>query len=70
MKYRITLVEEDEGGWSVWCDDLPGCCSQGETREEAVENIRIAIQEYLEVVEEDMLKENGGRAVIHEEVFV
>jgi predicted RNase H-like HicB family nuclease len=69
MKYRITLVESEEG-WAVWCDDLPGCCSQGETREEAVENIRIAIQEYLEVVEEDMLKENGGRAIIHEEVFV
>ena len=44
MKYRITLVQSEEG-WAVWCDDLPGCCSQGDTREEAIENIRIAIAE-------------------------
>jgi predicted RNase H-like HicB family nuclease len=47
-KYHITLVESPEG-WAVWCDDLPGCASQGETREEALENIRIAIREVLEV---------------------
>ena len=47
MKYRITLIESEEG-WAVWCDDLPGCCSQGDTRAEAVENIRIAIAEYLD----------------------
>jgi len=70
MKYRVTLVEEDDGGWSVICDDLPGCCSQGDTREEAIDNIRSAIQEYLEVVEEDLRNENGGLAVLHEEVLV
>ena len=37
VKYRITLVESAEG-WAVWCDDLPGCCSQGDTRDEAMEN--------------------------------
>ena len=46
MQYPITLVESDEG-FAVWCDDLPGCCSQGETRAEALENIRIAIKEWL-----------------------
>jgi predicted RNase H-like HicB family nuclease len=46
MKYTVTLVESDEG-WAVWCDQLPGCCSQGATREEALANIRDAIQEYL-----------------------
>ena len=63
MKYRITLVESDEG-WAVWCDDLPGCNSQGETREEAIENIRIAIREYLEVEEEDLRNEGGMKLVI------
>ena len=74
MKYHVTLIEEEEGGWSVICNALPGCCSQGETRKEAIENIRIAIREYLEVVEEDLRKdlrkENNGLAVIREAVLV
>ena len=71
MKYRITLVEEDEGGWSVACDDIPGCFSQGETREEAIENIRIAIREMLEYLREEGLPvpEPARGAVLHEEVF-
>ena len=47
MQYRITLIESEEGV-AVWCDDLPGCCSQGTTREEALENIRMAIGEWLD----------------------
>ena len=39
MKYTVTLVESDEG-WAVWCDQLPGCCSQGATKAEALDNIR------------------------------
>lgn len=62
MTYRITLVESDEG-WAVWCDDLPGCCSQGATREEAVQSIREAITNWLAVREEDMLRElNADKA--------
>jgi len=70
MKYRVTLIEEPEGGWSVKCDDLRGCYSQGETREEAIANIRVAITEYLEAMDEVMKRENGTRAVIREEVLV
>ena len=44
--YKVTLLESDEG-FAVWCDALPGCCSQGATRKEALENIRDAIREYL-----------------------
>jgi predicted RNase H-like HicB family nuclease len=51
MDYRITVVESEEGV-GVWCDDLPGCCSQGATREEALENIRHAIQEWTEARQE------------------
>jgi predicted RNase H-like HicB family nuclease len=47
MDYSVTLVESEEG-FAVWCDDLPGCCSQGGTRAEALANIRDAIREYLE----------------------
>ena len=70
MKYRITLVEEPEGGWSVWCDDLRGCASQGETREEAIENIRIAIREYLESLNDGFIGKNDSLVMQHEEVFV
>ncbi|MDS3859626.1 type II toxin-antitoxin system HicB family antitoxin [Thermosynechococcaceae cyanobacterium BACA0444] len=51
MKYKVVLYESEEG-FSVWVLGLPGCCSQGETKEEALENIKDAICEYLEVVTE------------------
>lgn len=51
MHYKVTVVESEEGV-AVWCDDLPGCVSQGNTKAEALENIRIAIAEYLESVED------------------
>ena len=44
VKKCVTLVESEEG-WAVWCDSLPGCCSQGATRPEALANIRDAIGE-------------------------
>ena len=51
MKYRVNLKKTDEG-YSVWVPGLPGCWSQGKTEEEALENIKDAIQAYLETVEE------------------
>ena len=50
MKYKIRLEETNEG-FAVWCPGLPGCWSQGETEEEAIENIKDAITIYLETVE-------------------
>ena len=50
MKYKIRL-EETEEGFAVWVPGLPGCWSQGETEEEALENIKDAIKTYLETVE-------------------
>ena len=52
MSYRIRLLETDEG-WSVSCLDLPGCHSQGDTRDEALLNMREAIQLWLEVEAEE-----------------
>jgi predicted RNase H-like HicB family nuclease len=51
MKYKIVLKHTDEGV-SVSCPGLPGCWSQGDTDDEAVENIRDAIREYLAAVTE------------------
>ena len=49
MKWRVVLETDFEtGDWSVWCPELPGCVSVGETEAEALENIREAIELYLE----------------------
>ena len=47
MKYKIALRETDEG-FSVSVPGMPGCWSQGATEEEAIQNIRDAIREYLD----------------------
>jgi predicted RNase H-like HicB family nuclease len=53
MKFTIVLKEDKiDGGYNVSCLTLPGCHSQGETVDEAVENIRDAITGYLEVLNE------------------
>ncbi len=48
QEYQAVFQEETNGGFSVWVPDLPGCASQGETLEEALENIKEAIGLYLE----------------------
>ena len=53
MKYKIALYKSGEG-YSVSVPGLPGCWSQGSTEAEALENIKDAITEYLEVVEENL----------------
>ncbi len=50
MRYRIA-VHQSEEGFAVSVPGLPGCWSQGDTDVEAVENIKVAIREYLAVVE-------------------
>ena len=50
-RYVVSLKKTDEG-YSVWVPGLPGCASQGDTEQEALDNIASAIREYLEVVNE------------------
>lgn len=53
MKWRVILEPDPEtGDWAIWCPELPGCTSAGETQEEALENITEAIQLYLQVLEQ------------------
>ena len=51
MNYKVRLQKSEEG-YSVSCPGLPGCWSQGETEQEALENIQDAIKEYLAAVDE------------------
>lgn len=53
MKYRIALHKSEEG-FSVSVPGLPGCWSQGASENEALENIKDAIREYLSVVDEQL----------------
>jgi len=53
MNLRVNLEPSDEGGFTVTVPSLPGCISEGETRDEALANIREAIELYLETVEDD-----------------
>lgn len=48
MKYRVLIEQDEDGVFVAEVPSLPGCVSQGETRERAVENIKEAIALYLE----------------------
>jgi predicted RNase H-like HicB family nuclease len=65
---RQVIVYTDENGeWCASCPSLPGCHSQGETREEAIVNIRDAIEAYIEALEMDGLPvpaENEHREIV------
>ena len=50
MRYKVNLKKTDEG-YAVWVPGLPGCWSQGKSEEDALENIKDAIEAYLEVVD-------------------
>ena len=49
---QVIIYPGEDGYFVVECPSLPGCVSQGKTREEAIDNIREAIQLYIEVLEE------------------
>jgi predicted RNase H-like HicB family nuclease len=56
MRFKVILEEDEEaGGYIVSCSGLPGCVSQGDTVEEALDNIKEAIQACLESLAEDEL---------------
>ncbi len=53
MKFTVLLEPQDEGGFTVTVPALPGCVSEGDTREEALINIKEAIELYIEILKED-----------------
>lgn len=54
MMLKIILEPSDEGGYSVYVPSLPGCISEGDSKEEAIANIKEAIELYLEPIEDDL----------------
>ena len=63
MKIKVVLDPAEEGGYTAYVPSLPGCISEGDTKEEALKNIREAIQLYLEPVEDDLARVNGQEIV-------
>jgi predicted RNase H-like HicB family nuclease len=59
MKLRVVLEPSEEGGYTAYVPSLPGCISEGETSEEAMANIREAVELYLEPVDDDWIPEEG-----------
>ena len=59
MKLRVVLEPSPEGGYTVYVPSLPGCISEGETADEALANIREAIELYLEPVDDDLAGKEG-----------
>ena len=62
-KYTVVLhADTEDGGYWIECPSLPGCSSQGDTVEEALEMIKDAIEGHLEILKEDVRKQRARKA--------
>ncbi len=64
MRLKVVLEPSDEGGFTIYVPSLPGCISEGETEEQALNNIQEAIELYLEPVEDDLVLDE--KAIVQE----
>ncbi len=63
MNIKVILEPSEDGGYTAIVPGLPGCISEGDTREEALANIKEAIQLYVEPVEDDLSASVGADIV-------
>ncbi len=63
MKFQTIFEQSEDGGFTVYVPSLPGCISEGDTYEEALTNIREAIELYLEPVDDDFVPDENTRLV-------
>ena len=63
MDVKVVLEACEEGGYTVYVPSLPGCISEGDTREDALANIREAIELYLEPVEDDYVLQDDAEVL-------
>ncbi len=62
--YKVILEPQEEGGYTVTVPNLPGCISEGETIEDAIENIKDAIRGYLVAYERKLEREHPDAKII------
>jgi predicted RNase H-like HicB family nuclease len=63
MKVKVVLEPSEEGGFTAYVPSLPGCVSEGETEEEAIRNIKEAIELFLEPTDDDAVLNEGARVI-------
>jgi len=61
MTLKVVIEPSDEGGFTVYVPSLPGCVSEGETMDEAMANVREAVELYLEPAEDDLISKEGSQ---------
>ena len=64
MKLTIVLEPQEEGGFTAYVPSLPGCVSQGETKEDTIKNIKEAIELYLEADTNELIDFTGEKIVV------
>lgn len=65
MSYHVSVIfSKDENGFYVYCPELPGCQSQGDTYEEARQNIKEAIELYLETMDKDQIEASLNKELL------
>lgn len=64
MKLTIVLEPQEEGGFTAYVPSLPGCVSQGESKEEAIKNIKEAIELYLEADTNELVGFTGEKITV------
>ena len=63
IKLKVVMEPSEEGGFAIYVPALPGCISEGDTEEGALENIREAIELYLEATEDDVVTAENAKVV-------
>lgn len=64
MKLTIVLEPQEEGGFTAYVPSLKGCISEGDTKEEALKNIKEAIELYLEANTNELVEFKGEKVVV------
>jgi predicted RNase H-like HicB family nuclease len=61
MTLKVIVEPSEDGGFTVYVPSLPGCVSEGETIDEAMANIREAVELYLEPADDDLISKEGSQ---------
>ena len=65
MSHKVSvIIEKDEHGYYAYCPELEGCQTQGDSLEEAIDNIKEAIELYLETMSDDEIKEALSKEIL------